>query len=228
MKEYIIRLEFISPGLPGVGEGWGSIIDTDIVFDSLGLPYFPGRRLKGLLKESARQVFEMLDLSGATYFDDDLINKAFGKPGSIEGGEIIFTNLQLPDYKDVSMWCRWALTQYNTILSPDVIINAFTEIRQQTAINEKGIADDNSFRTVRVLKAGTVFEGNACIKYDNSDNDIEDLLALACINLRRLGTMRNRGFGKVKCALLYKGKDLSEQSIKRIEKGADSNVCTAL
>jgi CRISPR/Cas system CSM-associated protein Csm3 (group 7 of RAMP superfamily) len=229
LQGYKIRLEFISPGLPGAGEGWGSVIDTDLVFDSLGLPYFPARRLKGALKESALETLEMMLLANIPAFKkelrDDLIEIAFGKPGSAQGGLINFSNLNLPQYDKVSLWCKWALQEYSNILSPDIIINTFTEIRQQTSINERGVADDHSLRTVRVLKAGIVFEGEVSFYEAGADYEavtkIIDLLVLSCANLRYLGTMRNRGFGRVRCTLLKNNSNCFDETIDRLAKEAN-------
>ncbi len=52
----------------GSGTGRGSFIDSDIVFDEYGLPLFPGRRFKGLLRESAEEVIEMLTKCGSNSF----------------------------------------------------------------------------------------------------------------------------------------------------------------
>ncbi|MGI6308496.1 MAG: RAMP superfamily CRISPR-associated protein [Dethiobacteria bacterium] len=216
MQKYRIQLELTSPCLPGAGEGWGSVIDTDLVFDSSGLPYFPARRLKGALRESAVEVMEMMQNAKISYFDQDLIKHVFGTPGDIEGGKIYFSNLHLPQYDEVSAWCRWALQEYNNILSPDVITNVLTEIRQQTSINEDGLAENHSLRTVRVLKTGLSFEGEISLLSKNET--AIDLLALSCANLHRLGTMRNRGFGRVKCSLLAGNQNIFEKTINKLEK----------
>ena len=58
--------------------------------------------------------------------------------------------------------------------------------------------------TVRVLNAienfsgkELVFSGEILIESENAAK----LLALACLNLRHIGTKRNRGFGEVECKL---------------------------
>jgi CRISPR-associated protein Csx10 len=86
------------------------------------------------------------------------------------------------------------------IFSRDNILSTFTDIRQQTAIDdEKGIADEHSLRTIRVIKKGLLFKGE--IEVETDDSAISNTLALACLNLRRIGTKRNRGFGEVECKL---------------------------
>jgi CRISPR-associated protein Csx10 len=86
------------------------------------------------------------------------------------------------------------------------------EIRQQTAIDPSGIADDHSLRTIRVARQGTVFQGN--VQAPSDAPAIVDTLALACLNLRRLGTKRNRGFGEVTCSL----RDEDDEPISIVKK----------
>ena len=215
MSEYIISIALKSNCLLGSGEGWGSVIDADIVFDSFGLPYFPARRLKGCLRESANEVLEMLEDANINEFDEKIVAQVFGS-GSKSAG-IIFNNLYLPNYREVASWCQWIIEQFNDILSPEIVVNSYTTLRQQTAVNEKGIADDGSLRTYRVLKPDITFEGSIDLKEENKE--ILSLLALSCANLRRVGTLRNRGYGKIKCTLKKGKTDLSKESIKQLEEG---------
>jgi len=199
MKTYKIKIEIESPTLLGSGEGLGSIIDSDIVFDKFGLPYFPAKRLKGLLRESAQEVIEMFKQAGINIplNVDDLL----GKPGQKESTPIFFSNLYLSEYTEIKNWLSWALNEYRNILSRELITEALTEIRQQTAIDEeKGVAKEHSLRTIRVLRPGYSFEGK--IEIGNENEKQVNLLALACMNLRHIGTKRNRGFGKVSCFLM--------------------------
>lgn len=46
MKSYTIEIQLISDAIIGSGEGFGSLIDTDIVFDGLGVPIIPARRIR--------------------------------------------------------------------------------------------------------------------------------------------------------------------------------------
>ena len=43
MKTLTIELKLLSNTLIGSGEGFGAIIDTDVVFDETGIPYKIGR-----------------------------------------------------------------------------------------------------------------------------------------------------------------------------------------
>lgn len=212
MKEYKIKIEIKSPTLLGSGEGWGSIIDTDIVFDRLGLPYFPAKRLKGLLRESAQEVIEMFKKAGINVPSN--INDLFGEPGQKESTPISFLNLYLSKYEEIKKWLNWALNKYENILSSELITETLTETKQQTAIDEKGIARPHSLRTVRVLRPGLTFEGKIEIENENDDQLVK-LLAIACMNLRRIGTNRNRGFGKVLCFLMDDKNKLGNQYLDK-------------
>ncbi len=213
MKAYKIKIKIESPTLLGSGEGWGSIIDTDIAFDNFGLPYFPAKRLKGLLRESAQEVIEMF--KGAGINTPLNIDDLFGEPGQQESTPVSFSNLYLSECTEIKNWLSWALNKYNYILSKEVITEALAEIRQQTEIDEKGIAKPHSLRTIRVLRPGYSFEGK--IKIENEDEKLVNLLALACMNLRHIGTKRNRGFGKVSCFLMDGENKLGSQYLDSLQ-----------
>ncbi len=217
MVELQVMLELKSPVLPDTGEGQGSWIDSDVVFDHLGVPYFPARRLKGLLRESAIEVVEMLECCGSKIFTREDVAHIFGKRGSATGASTMFANLKLENYQELSKWLAWALKKYEGTISAENIIATFTEIRQQTAIGEDGIAEENSLRTLRVLKPGQVFTGEITCK--SKENSAKLLLALACANLRRVGSGRTRGLGKVECRLLEKHRDLLPEAMAGLKEG---------
>ncbi|MDI6714679.1 MAG: RAMP superfamily CRISPR-associated protein [Thermodesulfovibrio sp.] len=207
MKIYKIKLILESPCLIGSGEGFGAVIDSDIVFDELGIPYIPAKRIKGCLRDSAIEVCEMFSLAKINLFDLSeeesennfrIVTYLFGKPGNDQPAPIYFSNLTIEDYPNKVKWLKYLMENYKEIITRHSIINQFTEIRQQTAIDEKtGIAKEHSLRTIRVAKKGLTFIGT--IDIEEEREDLIKLLYFACRNLKYLGTKRNRGFGKVKC-----------------------------
>lgn len=207
MKTYRLQVELKSQTLIGSGEGFGAIVDTDVVFDDVGLVYIPGKRCKGVLRDSALEVLEMFELAiqdAPAPLTPAHIERCFGLPGQAASTPVAFSNLTLEQYDDNYRWLNALLAQkkYAGILSRDRILSTFTELRRQTAIDsETGVADDHSLRTVRVLKKGLVFSGTIRIDEDGPQQDILNLLIFACANLRGIGTKRNRGFGEVRCTL---------------------------
>jgi CRISPR-associated protein Csx10 len=214
MKQYKMALELKSPTLIGSGEGFGAIIDTDIVFDGVGIPFVPAKRIKGCLRDSAQEV---QDLFESAHIDFPLsVEKTFGKPGSDQSAPVYFSNLTIENYEDNKDWLAYFIEQYPDVLSRDLIVDMFTERRQQTAIDpSKGVAYDHSLRTIRVVKKGTIFYG--MVQIEDEDEAILNTLALACLNFRCMGTKRNRGFGSIDCSLWEEETNFSKKLEKTLE-----------
>ncbi|MCP4691515.1 MAG: hypothetical protein GY859_25950, partial [Desulfobacterales bacterium] len=185
---------------PGSGQGFGALIDADIVFDDAGVPYIPAKRIKGCLLDAALEVEEMFKASGVDF--TTRVKETFGKDGAEGPGAVYFSNYVIDDYAENRKWLASFLGagEFKDILSRERVMETFTTIRHQTAIGEDGVAHDHSLRTVRILKSGLVFTGEARIEGD--PDLVIDTLALACMNFRRMGTKRTRGFGEVTCRLL--------------------------
>ncbi len=215
MGNVILKLKLLSDALIGSGEGWGANIDSDVVFDELGLPYIPARRIKGSLRESALEVVEMFENSKInTVFSMD-IDTLFGKPGQDHPSPISFSNLYLADYQSNREWMDWIIRQHSNYFSREIVLNTFSSIRQQTSISDKGTAKENSLRTLRVLKKDNLFFGN--VVFDPIDNDQLSLLVFSVLNLRHLGTSRNRGLGSVKCCLMDEKGPLDGEYLEYLE-----------
>lgn len=225
MKQYTIQIELKSDALIGSGEGFGAIIDSDIVFDNLGIPYIPAKRIKGCLRDSANEVSSMLEDAEIKLFGslDNIVNDLFGKPGNEKSAPISFSNITIEQYKENYDWLQYLAKEYKFLVSRDAILTSFTALRQQTAIDETtGIAKDHSLRTIRVIKKGLIFKGNISItdeKNEQSDmhEEYNNLLVLSCLNLKKIGTKRNRGFGEVECKLFdHQPRDLTEEVLEVI------------
>lgn len=199
MENLTVHVRLKSDALIGSGEGFGAIIDSDIVFDPNGVPFIPAKRFKGCLRDSACDVAEMYKKANVTSLVQ--VVETFGGKGQPNSTDIFFTDLRIPDYEENSAWLDYLTSEYPLVLSGEAITSAFTYLRQSTGINEDGIAEEHSLRTVRVIKKGHTFIGEIKINSDRVET-----LTLACLNLRRVGTKRNRGLGEVEVSL-FKGKE---------------------
>lgn len=217
MRELTLKITTLSEVLVGSGEGWGATIDSDIVFDEYGLPCIPAKRIKGVLRESAIEVAEMFEKSKIDTNWQEKVEMVFGKRGEIDSSPVCFDNLyleELEEHEKNRKWLQWAMMEeYPSLISRDMILKTFTNIRQQTAINKDGIADDNSLRTIRVLKRNILFSGAIQVE----DGFELDPLCLAVSNLRYIGTNRNRGFGHIHCELCDNKQDLISPCLDRLE-----------
>ncbi|MCX7724553.1 MAG: RAMP superfamily CRISPR-associated protein [Thermodesulfovibrio sp.] len=207
MEALKLRLKLLSPSLIGSAEGFGAIIDSDIVFDEHGITFIPSKRLRGLLRDSANEVLEMFYLSGINLIpfkrkEDsfDIIDELFGEAGQSYSSPLFISNLYIIEYENLSSWISYLTKKFSNFVNPERVRNYFTEIRQQTSIDEeKGVAKKHSLRTIRVAKKGLEFEGYLHL-YEKRE-DFRRLLYFACLNLRRFGTRRTRGFGEIECRL---------------------------
>lgn len=206
-----------SPLMLGSGSGRGSFIDSDIIFDKYGIPFFPARRLKGLLRESAVEVEEMLQQAGLEqFFSSQVVDKVFGN--AQKRAAIRINNLFLENYVQVVEGLRYAHQEFPLIINKESVMNAYTDIRQQTAI-ENGIAREHSLRTIRVLNSGYKFVGTIEFLDMEGQEEVRALLVLAGLNLKRAGRGRNRGWGEIFCRLYSDdNEDLGQKYLNQLKR----------
>ncbi len=186
----MISITTLSHVLPSSGER-SALIDNDIVFHTTGFPYIPARRIKGLLRESLIEVFEIQDNPNS----ESIIEKLFGNEGNtyVKGGCLSIGNAYLNDWEKILM----EIDLFSSIVDKEVVKEVFTSELSQTTINEDGIAQDKSLRNYRVLNPNYTFSAAISSSLFLEEMEVA-LIKLACKNLRYMGTRRNRGFGKVK------------------------------
>jgi CRISPR-associated protein Csx10 len=223
MKAYKIKIKLLSDAVPGSGEGYGAVIDSDIVFDELGIPFIPTKRIKGCLRESIHDVCVMLseshmdnisiDLTRGSEGEFKIVEEIFGRQGRDTSSPIYFSNFTIPHYEDNFNAFSYFKDKFPAVVSTESVVQTFTYIRQQTAIDEEsGTADDHSLRSIRVLKKRIEFEG--IVRLEREEPGFEHLLGLACLNLRRFGTKRTRGFGEIECRLFKDGREVNTDLLR--------------
>lgn len=161
----------------GSGDGFSSGIDTDVCFDKDGLPYIPGRRIKGCLLAAAQDIGVDASTRAAL----------FGSSGDVAGCLRIM-NARLKG--GVSHGGQ------------QVTLDRYTYTRAHTKMNrENGSALDNTLRYVRVIKhylPATEEEMRFVAPLEVKDEYVEELERIAKA-LRNIGQERNRGLGAVCC-----------------------------
>ena len=201
MANVDVTIKILSPIHLGSGQADVNV-DAEIVHDAFGLPYFPAKRFKGLLYESALEVWEMFELSGLDTQNLSLHEKIFHRQ-SVSEVQLIVPNFfiaPLAEYKQLCAEWKFLQTTFPKIFTAKDVLDSFTSLRYQTRL-ENGVAADTSLHNLRVLDAGTEFFGTITVL--NADEKILNLLALAIKNLSSAGTKRNRGFGRIKCTATF-------------------------
>lgn len=173
-------------------------VDTDIVHDHLGLPYFPARRFKGLLYESALETAEMMEMSGLDIINTQMVEELFRHRADSPAGMII-RDFHLPNYDELVHQWSSLQKEFAKLIRPEDVLSAYTSLRTQTALDENGVVQDSSLRTIRVLDLSDVsFIGDIILQ---GEDKYRKVLAFALQNLDSAGGHRHRGFGKIECSM---------------------------
>lgn len=183
----IIKMKLLSDAVFGNGLSIPGGEDISILCDEYGFPYYKGGTFKGVFREELYRYLKW------TMNDEEEVKKKaeqlLGKSGddTIEGPEkLVFSDFVLSDYVKEQM-----LEEIGSN-NPEVVKDALSHLRTFTKLTKEGMAGDGSLRSCRCINKGLVFYSRvSCQKED--EKLINDVLQL----VKWVGTMRNRGFGKV-------------------------------
>lgn len=187
----------------GRGDGAPGEVDVETQHNELGLPFYAGRSLKGVLAmECADILFALKQVRGDRWWTAGAM--LFGESGSLgeKTGALIVGDAHLPDELiDAIRYATDPACPAKDRLTPRQILTSLTTTRTQTANNiETGAPLDESLRTMRVVLRETTF--CSLLQFRSKVEDDELGLLAACVaGLRRLGTGRNRGRGEVRAWL---------------------------
>lgn len=202
-----LKLTLLNDATLGRGDGVAGLVDAEVQHDAYGLPYLGGKTLKGLLAAECAEILHTLALSKNNQMDkwQEAATSLFGIPGSDmeTAGRLIVGNAQLPD--DLR---RWIQADFRGLNEADkgkrqrANLASLTAVRKQTAVDaQTGAAKDNTLRTMRVIVRGVSLTARLDFTKPIPERACW-LLAAAAQALRRAGTGRNRGRGRVQATLL--------------------------
>ena len=218
MAEIDVRIKVETPLHLGSGQADVNL-DAEIVHDDLGFPYFPAKRFKGLLYESAVEIFEMFELAGMNtenlVMPNNLFHRFSDDGGNVSEMKIIVPNFYIcpiDEYQKLREDWSYLQSEYKEIFRPSDVLKNFTSIRYQTKL-ENGVAATGSLHNLNVLNAGLKFFGKIILL--NADFRVINLFALALKNLSSVGTKRNRGFGRIICTADFENDATVETVIKK-------------
>lgn len=172
-----LLITFYSPWHCGSGLSAGADVDELVVKDKDGLPYIPGKTLKGLIREATENY---IALSGLTSLSG-LLPEAFGTALSGATGTtgcVHFSNAVLSKTE------RTAIVDNH---AQDYLYNKVTT----TAIGDDGIAKDHSLRSMEVV---VPCEMHATIS--GVPTELREAIVNSLGWVKRLGQKRNRGLGR--------------------------------
>jgi hypothetical protein len=199
-----LHLTLHSDATFGRGDGVAGLVDQEVEYDTAtGLPFLRGRTLRGLLVEECANIVSVLP-KGARERFDKAGQHLFGMPGSglHTEGCLIVGAAQLPEKVREAVTAAVEAKQ----LLPTAVLDALTDIRRQTAVDEQtGAPDEGSLRAMRVILRQTTFTADLELTPSTDDKRVREdalaLLAASVMALRRAGTGRNRGRGRLRANL---------------------------
>ncbi|MEA3395843.1 MAG: hypothetical protein U9R05_00075 [Chloroflexota bacterium] len=210
MQTYKLKITLLSDTTPGRGDGVAGFVDVEVEHDRYGMPYLRGRSLKGLLVEEWANLRFALEQAGVALKDwDKAAYTLFGRPGSTldDGAALHVGHARLPADLRQAISADIRAKKYGA----DDVLESLTAVRYQTAIEPNGRPAEHSLRAMRVIRRETVFEATLRFPAQPSDNALA-LLSACTHAVRRLGTARNRGRGRVKMRLYdSKARPITEQ-----------------
>ncbi|NLG81146.1 MAG: hypothetical protein GX490_01290 [Bacilli bacterium] len=192
-----IKVTLISDLCTGTGDSFAGFIDIDTVVDENGIPYIPGRRFKGLLRDAS---IELLDFTNSPFTLED-INALYGETGKFDSGALELTNGYIENYEQITSELNELkkTNEYAPFYKSEFITDIYTRLITQTTIERsKRSAKEGSLRVSRVVNRGLVFYFDLYLK----DKRLLPLLQDSCKVLRHMGLNRTRGFGEIRCELV--------------------------
>ncbi len=189
-----IRMQLMSDAIFGNGESIPGGEDISVLSDKNGFPYYKGGTFKGIFREEMgnylawtlsgekeNKIKAELERLLGTGGDDNIYNT----------DKLVFSDFTLSDYVKGQMLAEIGTGQaYN-------VLNALSHVRTFTAMSPEGIVQEGTLRQCRCINKGLNFYSE--IKCSQKDEQlVEDVLSM----IKWVGTMRSRGFGKVKLTVV--------------------------
>jgi len=194
MKTIAYQIEFFSYWHASSGLAGGAYADLLVNKSREGLPYIPGRTLKGLLREAAETI---------NHFDKDLVPQNF----------ILDVFGQSPDEKDIEeeRATREAQSFFSNANLSDYLQKAVSNdekpflyhVIASTKINEQGVAAVGTLRQLEVTVPLTLL---ASIEQFPDKPGYEQQLNYCFQWIKRMGLNRSRGLGRCKFSIIQSSK----------------------
>jgi CRISPR/Cas system CSM-associated protein Csm3 (group 7 of RAMP superfamily) len=203
--EQTIEFQILTWWHPGTGRGDGAVADAVAHRGEDELPLVPGRTVKGLVRDACACAAQ----AGILSADEIVALFGSGPPRDTsadtrvpqleearfhtKAGSLRFSSARLGQTRDKQTeWSSWARTNKRSVRELTAYV-ASTEIEKDT-----GIAKDKTLRTIEVVVPLTLFafvRGPESGPWEKIDQSLR-------LFLRKLGSHRNRGLGRVHARLV--------------------------
>lgn len=176
----------------GNGESVPGGEDISVLCDENGFPYYKGGTFKGIFREELNRYLEWT-ISDEKRIEEER-NRLLGESGDNKlqnTDKLIFSDFTISDYVKRQMLSEIGAGEKDEVLA------ALSHLRTFTAIAADGIVEEGSLRECRCVNKGlNLYSEVKCSPKD------EALITEVLSGIKWVGTMRNRGFGKVKLTVV--------------------------
>lgn len=187
-----IKMTLLSDAVFGNGMSIPGQEDISVLVDEKGFPYYKGGTFKGIFREELERYLTWISEEKDSKLRDDKIqkelNRLLGQSGSDDADNkdrLVFSDFHLSGNV-----CRRILEEIPA--NKDAVQECLTNMRTFTRVSDQGTAAKGSLRYARCIDKGLVFYSSIqCEKED------ESLVKNVIRSIRWVGTLRNRGFGRV-------------------------------
>ena len=197
MSEAKITFNLLGYWHLGSGAGAGAVADAVVARDDAGLPYIPGRAVKGLMRHAMtlacvepREIVRWFGTFNQVGPNDDdpeveLESSRFEtRPGALRFGSARLS----------SDWIAWARGSESGVR--DAVVDSLLRHVASTAISKSGVAEGETLRVREVAVPMTLIAPVSCADGSDGGDWLERLRSSAPL-VRELGSRRNRGYGRV-------------------------------
>jgi len=195
------QLEFFCQWHAGSGLTGSTYADALVIKDALGLPYVPGKTIKGLLREGAESIHS-LQPGKVTH---EFIRQVFGEAPtkeqldsgiSTEESKCFFSNARLDRATVQKLVTDSEKAEKD---NPAQLISSLYRLKASTAIESNGLAKEGSLRQMEVTIPITLF---GSISGFPDAPEYQEQIAACAAWVKRLGQNRNRGLGRCQISIL--------------------------
>lgn len=196
-----IKMKLISDVIFGNGMSVPGAEDISVLRDEYGFPYYKGSTFKGIVREEYEKYLEWTGNSENQVNTE--ISRLFGENGDdASTDKITFSDFEISGYIRKTVLEEYRKTNPELSLREikqtcsDSILDLFSNIRTFTKVTEAGVAQTGSLRMARCVNQGLCFYSEILCRPED-----EPILKEVIGSVKWIGSMRNRGFGKIKLTI---------------------------
>ncbi len=181
-----IKMQLLSDVIFGSGVSVPGGEDISVLCDKDGFPYYKGSTFKGVFREELERYLQWTEEKEIK----EKITKWLGESGDtniFSNGKLVFSDFTLSDNVKQKV-----LEEIGTKEGYfNIVTDIFTNIRTLTSMTEEGIVKEGSLRSLRCVNKGLYFYSEILCEEEKTMKEVLSMI-------KWIGSMRNRGFGKVK------------------------------